>query len=136
MADYVKPLPTINAETAPFWAAAKEHKLVIQKCKRCWNLQHFPRAICGACGNEEFEWVQSSGKGEVYSLTRVYMNRAPGWVDEVPYVFAIIQLNEGIHMISNVVGTPAEEVVIGTPVEVIFEDVNDEVSIPKFKVAQ
>lgn len=136
MADYVKPLPTIAPETAPYWAAAKQHKLVIQRCKQCWRMQYFPRAICAACGHMEFDWVESSGKGEVYSLTRVYMNRAPGWAEEVPYVFALIQLNEGIHMISNVVGTPAEEVVIGTPVEVIFEDVNDEISIPKFKVAQ
>lgn len=136
MADYVKALPTIVPETAAYWEAAKRHELVIQRCKSCWRLQNYPRALCGECGGTSFDWVQSSGKGEVYSLTRVHMNRAPGWVDEVPYVFALIQLNEGIQMISNVVGTPADEVVIGTPVEVIFEDVTPEVTIPKFKVAQ
>ncbi|MBI4496754.1 MAG: Zn-ribbon domain-containing OB-fold protein [Chloroflexi bacterium] len=136
MAEYLKPLPTMAPETAGFWEAARRHQLVIQRCARCWRMQHPPRAVCAACGHTEYEWVPSAGKGQVYSLTRVYQNRAPGWADEVPYVFAIIQLNEGIHLISNVVGVPAEQVHIGTPVEVFFEDVTEEISLPKFRVAQ
>ena len=131
--EYLKPIPTISPETAPFWEASRKHQLVVQRCKRCWHMQHYPRAICGACNHTEFDWVPSAGKGQVYSFVRVHVNRAPGWEKEVPYVFALIQLNEGIHMLSNVVGVRPEQVEIGMPVEVFFEDITSEISLPKFR---
>lgn len=128
-----KPIPTIDEENKPFWAAAKKHELSMQKCLKCGQF-YFPiSAMCPHCQNWGFEWVKLSGKGEVYSFIVVRRATNPAFAKDIPYVIAIILTKEGTRMISHVVGCKPEDVRIGMPVEVVFEDVSPEVSLPKFK---
>jgi hypothetical protein len=130
---YAKPLPRIDEESKGFWEACQRHELYVQKCRDCGAFRYYPRAVCPSCLSSNTEWVLSSGKGTVYTFTVTYQNQAPGFRDELPYVLAYVELEEGVRMLTNIVGCPPEHVRIGMPVQVTFEDVTSEVSIPKFK---
>ena len=134
MADYVKPLPTVNADTKPFWDGCKAHELRLPRCAECDDLFYPPQGVCPRCLSNELEWVKVSGKGAVYSLSVVHQNRSPGFRDEGPYVLAYVTLDEGVLMLSNVIGVADPyDVKIGMPVEVVFEDATDEITIPRFR---
>ncbi len=128
-----RPLPRITADDAPFWEAARRHELVLQRCGQCRTLRYYPRAVCPECLSSEVRWERMSGRGTVYTFTVTYQNQAPGFRDELPYVLAYVRLDEGPQMLTNVVGCKPDEVKIGMPVEVTFEDVNEEIAIPRFK---
>lgn len=130
-----KPLPEVLPETAPFWQAAKRHELVFQQCRACGQRMHFPRLMCHQCLSKEIEWVTATGRGTVYSYTIVHQAAHESFASEVPYVYAIIELDEGIRMISNVVGVAPDAVHIGMPVKVVFDDLTHEISIPRFTPA-
>lgn len=129
---YRKPLPSMSPETKTFWEGCHKGELLIQRCRDCGTFQFYPRAVCASCLSLNIEWVKSSGKGQVYTYTVIYQNRSPGFVDEVPYVLAYIDLEEGVRMMSNVINCPPEDVTIGMPVEVIFEHATGEITLPKF----
>ena len=131
-----KPLPTVVGETAPFWQACREGRLLIQRCRDCGSPQFYPRGVCSHCLSGRVEWVQASGKGTVWSFTVTYVNRAPGFRDETPYVLALVELEEGVKMFTNIVDCPPEEVRIGMPVEVTFVRATDEISLPYFRPAR
>ena len=137
--DVNKPLPTITTEAKPFWDAAAQQKLIMQRCQDCGAYVWTPRPSCVECGSEHIEWTQMSGKGEVYSFTviRQVVGRAASQAFEkdIPYVIAWIDLNEGPRMISNVVGCPVEGVKLGMKVSVIFDQQSPEIWLPKFKPA-
>ncbi len=133
MSGYQKPIPQIDEESKPFWEACKRHELYMQKCRDCGTLRYYPRALCGKCLSSDTEWVKCSGRGEIYTFTVTYQNRGAGFRDELPYVLAYIELEEGVRMMSNVVECEPEKVSIGMPVEVVFEDINDEIALPRFK---
>jgi uncharacterized OB-fold protein len=131
---YKKPLPRIDEESKGFWEACRRHELRIQKCRTCGTYRYYPRAVCPACLSSDTEWVQASGRATLYTFTVTYQNQSPGFRDELPYVLAYVTLDEvGVQMLTNVVGCPVDQVKIGMPLEVTFEDVNDEVAIPRFK---
>ena len=134
---YDKPLPfPTNPELSePFWEAAKRHELVIPRCKRCSNLHFYPRELCPICLSSDLEWVPVSGRGRVYSFTVVYQPANRAFVEETPYVYAMIQLDEGPRMISNVIETPSEQVKVDMAVVAVFDDVTPEVTLVKFKPA-
>lgn len=129
---YMKVLPAIDDESAPYWKACKEHKLMIQKNMSTGKFFFYPRAIAPGDPKAKIEWVHVSGKGKVHTFTIVRQNVVAGFRDELPYVVAIIELEEGVQMMSNVVGCVPEEVKVGMAVKVQFEDVNEEISLPKF----
>lgn len=131
-----KPLPVPTRETQPYWEGCKQHELRIQKCVACGHAQFYPRLYCTACMSERVEWVTASGRGTVLSFTIVYRPPSQGFAAEVPYVVALITLDEGPQMMSNVVGCAPEQVHIGMPVAVTFEDWTEEIAIPKFKPVQ
>lgn len=133
MAAYQKPIPEIDEESRPFWEACRRHELYVQKCGDCGALRYYPRALCGNCLSSNTRWVKCSGRGEVYTYTVTYQNRGAGFRDELPYVLAYIELEEGVRMLSNVIGCDPGSVRIGMPVEVVFEDINEEIALPKFK---
>ena len=129
-----KNLPTVNvAETQPYWDGCKRHELLIQRCKKCSSFQFYPRGFCGECYSMDLDWVKSSGRGTVWSFTVTKRNRDPLFAHMVPYVLAYVELEEGVKMMTNVVECDPESVRIGMPVEVVFEDVNEQVTIPLFK---
>lgn len=133
---YKKPLPTPNYISQPFWDAAKEHRLMFQRCRLCGTDVFYPRDICpgpDCFGVGTLEWVESSGKGSVYAFTITHQPAHPAFADDVPYVLAIIELAEGWRMNSNVINIAPEKVWVGMPVEVVWDDVTPEFTLPKFQ---
>ncbi len=133
---YNKPLPEFRPETKPFWEAAKQHKLVIPRSKQTGEYFFYPRALSpGNDMSEDIEWVESEGKGKVWTFSIHHMGPSKAYKGEPPYVVALIEMEEGVKMMSNVVDIDPKEVFIGMDVKVIFDDVTDEVTLPKFKPA-
>lgn len=132
-----KPLPEITDLTRPFWTAAKQRKLVMQKCKRCGILNFFPKPWCIECGHRGLEWVEVKPQGTVYSHTVAYtvMMNFPAWKDDLPVVMCIIDLDDGPRMYGQVTGCSPEKVHIGMRVEAYFEDISEDAAIPKFHPA-
>ena len=135
MPDWNKPLPTIVGETKPFWDSCRLGRLMIQKCDRCEEYQFYPRGICANCWSNDIKWVQSSGKGTVWTFTVTSQNRTPGFAEDVPYVLALVELEEGVRMFTNIVECSPGDVKIGMPVEVTFVRATDQVTVPYFKPA-
>ena len=132
---YRKPLPRIDEESRGFWEALARHELYFQRCRDCGTKRLYPRALCPSCLSSRTEWVRASGRGNVYSFSVTHQNQAPGFREELPYVLAIVELEEGVRLMTNVVGCASETVRIGMPVEVVFDDVTLEVTLPKFRPA-
>ncbi len=132
---YAKPLPRLDEESKGFWEACQRHELYVQKCRACGALRYYPRALCPACLANDTEWVRCSGRGSVYTYTVTYQNQSPGFRDELPYVLAYVELEEGVRILSNIVDCDPSAVAIGMAVEVTFVDVSAQVTLPKFKPA-
>lgn len=132
MPDYNKPLPVIDEETRSFWEYCKKHELRMQKCKRCGHIRYPISILCPRCSSLEAKWTPLSGKGTIYSFTIYRVAYHPAFKGDIPYVVAIIQLAEGPRMESNVIGCKVEDVRVEMPVKVSFEDVTDQVTLPKF----
>ena len=132
MTAYAKPIPAITPEMRPFFEGAKRHELRVQRCRAC-GAHRFPaRAICSACLSTDAEWVPVSGRGEIFSYAVMHQVYHPGFAAEVPYAVVIVRLSEGAKLVSNLVGVAAHDVRIGMPVRVVFEEISDEVTLPKF----
>ena len=132
MSAYAKPIPAITTEMRPFFTAAKRHQLCVQRCNSCGTHRFPARAICSECLSTDAAWVPVSGDGEVFSFNVMHQVYHPGFAVEVPYAVVIIKLAEGAKMVSNLVGVPPHGIRIGMPVQVVFEDITDEVTLPKF----
>jgi hypothetical protein len=132
---YRKPLPRIDEESRGYWEALARHELYLQRCRACGTLRFYPRALCPGCLADATDWVRASGRGTVYSFTVTHQNQAPGFRDALPYVLAIVELAEGVRLMTNVVGCAPDAVRIGMPVEVVFEDVTPDITLPKFRPA-
>jgi uncharacterized OB-fold protein len=131
-----KPLPEITPVTQPFWEAAANGKLIMQRCDECHSWVWCPRPACVECGSEKLQWTPLSGRGQVFAFTiiREVVGRAlGGFAKDIPYVTAWIDLDEGPRFCSNIVQCPIEKVVIGMPVEVVFEEQAPGIVLPKFK---
>lgn len=136
MTEWKKPLPTIVGETKPYWEACKRGELLLQRCDDCQGYQFYPRAICADCWSTNIRWVPSSGRGTVWSYTITYQNRTPGFAEELPYVVALVELEGGVKMFTNIVECKPADVKIGMPVQVTFVRATPDVTIPYFKPAR
>ena len=130
-----KPVPVVNPWAKPFWDAANEEKLIYQRCQDCGANIFYPRIACTECFSDNLDWVEASGKGIVYSYTVVENNSPTAFAQDCPYVVAIIKLEEGIQMLSNIIGCDPDKIQCDMPVEVVFEKLNEEFKLPKFKLA-
>lgn len=133
-----KPLPQITDLTRPFWTAAKQGKLKLQKCGKCSTFNFFPKPWCIECGSRDLTWTDAKTGGTVYSFTvsrSVAMN-FPGWEAELPVLMCLIDLDDGVRLYGQVKGCKPEDMKIGMRVETFFEDISDEAGIPKFRPAQ
>lgn len=128
-----KILPQPNADTRPFWDFCSRHELRFQKCAACGHLRWPASFICPMCYDKSSEWVQSEGKGTVYSYVVYRQAFHPAFAEDIPYVTAVIALEEGPHFLSGIVGCAPEAVHCGMPVELTWEDVGEGFSLPKFK---
>jgi hypothetical protein len=130
---YAKPLPQVTPEMRPFWEAARRHELVVQRCRGCGTHRFPARDICSRCLSREAGWVRVSGRGTVFSWATMHQVYHPGFAADVPYAVIVVELEEGARLVSNLVACAPGEIVAGMPVEVVFEDVTPEVTLPKFR---
>src|SRR5579859_1525131 len=133
MTDYLRPLPVPDDDTMPYWDAAKQHRLVIQRCSDCARAIFYPRSVCPHCMSDRIAWIDASGRGTIYSYTVVH-RAPPQFVDSAPYVVALIDLAEGVRLMSNVEDCSPSDVSIGAAVEVTFDEVTPEITLPKFRL--
>lgn len=132
---YTRPLPEPNAVSQPFWDAAKEHRLVLQRSKKTGRYVYYPRAVSPFGANDELTWTPVSGRGIVCSFTIARRPTAPQWAEDGPYVIAIVRLEEGPHLTTNIVGCDPDAVRIGMQVVAEFADVTAEVTLVHFRPA-
>lgn len=125
------PAPEVHPETQAFWEATAERRLLLQRCTRCAAVVWYPRYVCSACGVAALESFEASGRGTLYSFT-VTTRGILDYKDCGPYVLALVQLDEGPKMMTNVVGADPERLVIGAPVEVEFHDTGAGSALPRF----
>lgn len=132
--DYTKPLPVIQPESEFFWQKAKEHELWLRKCNSCNATYHYPRDICPICHDKNVEWVITDGKGTLYAFSIVHRSPPP-FKDSVPYVLALVEMDGGARILSNLVNVEPEpaHIKIGMALEVVFDDVTENISLPKFR---
>lgn len=117
----------------PFWDAARRHEFVIQRCRSCEQHVFYPRYNCPHCGSLDLEWVPAAGRGTIYTYTVARRPTHPIFADRVPYVIAIVELEEGPRLTTNIVGCDPEEVRIGMPVEAMFEDIDEAGTLIMFR---
>lgn len=130
-----KPLPTITELTRPFWSAAREGRLLLQRCSRCATFNFHPKPWCIECGCRELPWTEARGTGTVYAHTvsrSVAMNH-PGWEAELPLLMALIDLDDGPRLYGQVSGCAPAALHIGMRVQAWFEPIGDTAGIPKFR---
>jgi uncharacterized OB-fold protein len=132
-------LPVADLETAAYWDAARERRLLIKECHACGRAFFYPRNHCPRCWSTDTAWREASGRGTVYTFTVVYQNDLPPFRDRIPYVVAIVELDEGVRMTANIEGITPEDVRCGMPVQVAFRDEQrseeESVAIPIFRPA-
>ena len=129
-----RPLPDTRNAGAKFWTAAAEGALLVPKCNACSRTFWHPRPRCPHCGSDRVDWIRGSGKGTIHTFTVVRQTGDPFFKGKLPYAVAMIDLDEGVRLMSNIVATPIENLCIGMRVEVLFEAAGDGVAIPLFRV--
>ena len=135
MADYNKPLPTPDPVTKPFWDSLKAHAIQLQRCGGCGRFIYYPRAVCPSCLSDDLTWTSVSGRGVVHAFTIPHRHPILAFGGHVPFVVAMVELEEGARILSNLVEvdpTP-EAVKVGMPVEIVYDDVTDEITLPRFR---
>jgi uncharacterized OB-fold protein len=132
---YAKPLPRPNRLSQPFWDGAKRHELLLQKCSACGHVWFPPSLHCSKCLSTEYTWSKASGRGKVWSWIVMWQRYFSAFDAEIPYNVAYVELNEGPKLMTNVVGCDNDAIYCDMPVEVVFEDVTAEISLPKFRPA-
>ncbi len=128
-----RPRPPINRDNAFFFDGAAEHRLLIQRCTACGELRHPPGPMCPHCQSTDWDTVESSGRGAVYSFVINHYPQIPSF--EYPLPVILVELEEGTRLVSNIVGVAPDAIEIGMPVQVTFEDCGDGLVLPQFEPA-
>ncbi len=138
MTDYCKPLPVPDDLSRPYWEGARRHQLVIQRCGVCEYWVHHPKPVCPRCAAADLRSAPVSGRGRVHTFTVSHYVGAPGFETETPYVIVQVELEEqpGLRIIANLRDCSRDAVRVGLPVEVVFEDVGPDVTLPQFRPRQ
>jgi uncharacterized OB-fold protein len=127
------PTPVPNADNQGFWDACARRELRLQRCTACRAWRHHPRPMCPACGSFEYEWAPASGRGVVHTFTIVHRPTLPAFEDRLPYNVIVVRLEEGVFMVSNLVDADVDVLRIDLPVEVVFEPLDESITLPKFR---
>lgn len=127
------PLPRPTALSRPHWEACRDGRLLVQRCADCGAYVFVPQPLCTRCTGARLEWVESAGRGSLYSYTVVHRPQRPEFA--VPYVVAIVELDEGFFLLTNLVDCLPERIEIGMRVEVAFRKMSDEITLPLFRPA-
>jgi uncharacterized OB-fold protein len=132
---YQKPLPVRTAENGPYWDSAKRHGLQLQQCRGCERFRYPPAKFCPRCLSDETDWREISGRGTVYSFIVVHQRYDPSFAEDLPYNVAIVELEEGPRLTTNVVDCANGDLQVGMAVELTYDDVTEEFTLPKFRPA-
>ncbi|MFO7557295.1 MAG: enoyl-CoA hydratase-related protein [Desulfobacterales bacterium] len=135
MSENQKPIPRIQPWTRAFWEGTKRGKLLIQHCKDCDTNIFYPRKVCPECWSQNLDWIEACGKASVYTFSVMMDMVEPKFMGDLPYVMAMVDLEEGIRMTTRIVQCRPEDVTIDMDVEVVFEDLSPECSLPMFRPA-
>ena len=128
-------LPIPDDYTRTWWDATAEGRLLVVRCHACGEAHYYPRPFCPRCGADDVSWEQASGRATLYTWSVVHQNDLPPFRDKVPYVAAVVDLDEGPRMMTNVVGADADALRVGMSLEVAFEELADGYHIPVFRPA-
>ena len=135
-----KPVAIPDDESRPFFDGARQGVLLLRRCRACAEFMSPTGGIgtplrprCASCFSADVEWAPASGRGALYSFALMHQVYDPAFADEVPYNIAVVELDEGVRLTTNVVGCANEELEIGMPLEVTFERVSEEVAVPRFR---
>jgi uncharacterized OB-fold protein len=130
----IEPLPVPTPITQPFWDGTRQHRLLLRRCE-AGHMIFYPRSHCPGCLSNRLEWVEASGKGTLYSYTVARRPTSPDFEHDVPFVIAVVELDEGPRMTSRLVEVDPDAVRIGMRLEVVFDDVTEEITLPYFRPA-
>ncbi|MFZ4584124.1 MAG: Zn-ribbon domain-containing OB-fold protein [Acidimicrobiia bacterium] len=128
-------LPTPDADTQPFWDGCRDGKLLVKQCGDCNAVHYYPRSFCPSCWSENVDWLEVSGTGTLYTYSVVRRNDLPPFNERTPYVAAIVELDEGPRIMTNIVDTDFDALQIGMRVQAKFQAISDDVTIPVFAPA-
>ena len=129
-----KPLPHPTADTKPFWDGCRAHELRFQKCGECGHIRWPASFLCPKCHSRDTAWIRAKGCGKIYSYVVYHRAYHQAFEEEVPYVVALVELEEGPRMLTNIVGSRPEEVGCDMPVVVAWEDIKEGIALPKFRI--
>ena len=130
----MKPVPEVRLAAVPYWRAAAEGRLALQRCNRCEAVIHYPREWCPSCWSTELSWFDATGRAELVTFSIVHQAPSPAFAADVPYVLAVVRLEEGPQMMANVTTSDLDAVRVGMKLRVVFER-RDGVSLPQFTPA-
>ncbi len=133
-----RPLPAVDDLTRPFWEAAKQHQLVMQRCQACGYFNHPPKPTCDACLSSQLAFEPVSGKGTVFSFAIMHQPNIAGFEGQIPYLNLMVELDEQpmLLLVSHLPGSERDNVHVGRRVEVYFEDIDEETSLPQFRLIE
>jgi uncharacterized OB-fold protein len=130
-----RPIPQADEESREFYEAARRHEIALMRCRDCgsWRLPSRPR--CPDCWSTDTEWATASGRGTLYSFGIMHQ-KFPGFEQDVPYNYAVVELEEGPRIVSNVVGVPNDALRVDMPLVAFFDDVADDMTLVRFRPAE
>ncbi len=133
-----RPVPVADELTQPFWDAAKQHQLALQRCDGCGHFNHPPRTVCDACQSQQLTFTPVSGRGTIYTYAVMHQQNIAGFEDQTPYLNILVELDEQprLFLVANLPGSERDTIQIGKRVEVYFEKVNEEITLPQFRVME
>lgn len=128
-------LPTIEDESRPFWDAARAGKLMLMACNSCAKVYHYPRPVCPHCWSDDVVWREASGRATLYTYSTVHVNDLPPFKEQLPYVVAMVDLEEGVRLTTQLVDCDASDARIGMALQVAFKPLTDDITLPVFRPA-
>jgi uncharacterized OB-fold protein len=128
-------LPTIEDDTRPFWDAAAKGRLLVRRCRSCGAVHHYPRTFCPGCWSDDVEWMEASGRATLYTWSTVFVNDLPPFNERLPYIAAVVDLEEGPRVMTTLVGCDGADLSIGMPVRVAFHPLDEHITAPYFTPA-
>ena len=135
MPEYNKPIPVPSAESQAYWDGLRDRKLLMPRCDACGKYWFPPSLLCPHCNATNWTWTSTSGRGRIFSYVVYHRIYHPGFAEEVPYAVAVIELDEGPRMVSNVIGIAPDKLACDLRVEVVYQPITDTITLPKFKPA-
>jgi uncharacterized OB-fold protein len=133
--EYAKPIPVADEDSKEFFEGANENKLMLVKCSNCGTFRLPGRERCLDCWSTDWEWAQASGKGKLYTYGIMHQKYHPAFAEETPYNYALVELDEGPRLVTNIVECAPEDMKTDMPVEAVFDHVSDEATLIRFKPA-